>query len=1460
MSDRRALTSRFRDIWTPAALLLLLPAAASAATLSSVTINPRTVVNGSVLEVTVALDTPAPPGGVQVALSSSPAGIVTGPTLPTVIAGATSRSIVMDTGAVTASTDVTIEASYLGVIRSATVTVTPRVPVRGVAGDLWADVILGKPDFGEVTLNQVSGKRVFNPGGVLVDRSVRPNRVYVYDAGNSRVLGLDHLGHCPAGTNNGQPCTANSDCPGSTCAIEEGRDADLVLGQPSLTRSACNGDGNFQTYPQRAPAGASTLCTITESQISLAEGGSFVTMDVDGAGNFYVIDWDNNRVLRYNSPFTTDTVADAVWGQADFAGNSCNRGRGPGSPDNQSLCFRTQFNDGGFAGGVAIDSAGNLWVTDSANHRTLRFPYNSGTGLPAQAADLVLGQPDFASSAHGSAMNQMWSPAAARVDGAGAVYVADSANNRVLIFSAPISTGQTAGGKLNYAFNSPRGLELDPAGGIWVNDTVNNQILLFVGGAVQKVLFRDLPGSSGQGVTGDGPNFFYEGNGFFNSWSLANSGGSFGIDIDGSVLATSWEAQDVWRFPAPIPAMTPGIAHSADARVFKNFQWGISNEVGLEGLASGQGVVVAANQLIVSDPGRILFWNNPPNFTNGQIADGFVGQSDPRLLNAPHFGRIRQDGGSRLWTIRADKILAYALPLHTGDTPILTIASPLPVLGGGSLTWDGSLSVGDIVPVGSGDKVWIVDQYHNRVFRIRNALISPVADIVIGQANAAGAACNQGRGSNSPSRTSLCNPGSGQLDPQGNLYVSDHGLEVAGNFRLLRFDAALFPDSPTRAVFAIPASRVFGTGGSFTETGCKGDALELCTAVWQPAFKPSGEMVVGLNPYVVRPFPFVYTNPLVSQHVSTFLNDYYSMSFASTFDSNHNLYVTDLNRARVLIYLDPLSSPPPVTRVLTVAKTGSGTGTVTSTPAGIDCGAACSQPYIDGAFVTLSTTNGTGSLFAGWSGDADCADGVVTMSAAKTCTARFDLLPDLIVFALTAPATALSGSTISVTDTTRSQTGTGPAGASTTRFYFSTNSTWDAGDTPIGSRPVPALLSGGTSSGPSSVTIPAGKATGNYYIIAKADADLAVAESLETNNTKAVVIRISPPDLIVSAISVPTAGGAGLPIIATNTTKNQANTGPAPASTTNFYLSANAAWDGGDPQIGTQAIGALAAGASEAHSTSLTIPPTTTPGTWYVIAKADADLLITETIETNNASFDTIMIGPDLIESALSVPATGGAGLPIIINDTTKNQGAGQAAASTTNFYLSTNTTYGAGDVFLGSRSIGPLNPGATSAGQTPVTIPAGTAVGSYYILAVADGGVAVAETSEANNTLAALIKLSPDLLVSVLSSPASAAAGATITVADTTKNQGQGVAAETTTSFYLSANNTWDVGDTLLASRAVPILASGATSPGSTPVTIPVGTAPGNYFILARADATGAVVETSETNNVLSKAITITP
>ncbi len=77
---------------------------------------------------------------------------------------------------------------------------------------------------------------------------------------------------------------------------------------------------------------------------------------------------------------------------------------------------------------------------------------------------------------------------------------------------------------------------------------------------------------------------------------------------------------------------------------------------------------------------------------------------------------------------------------------------------------------------------------------------------------------------------------------------------------------------------------------------------------------------------------------------------------------------------------------------LTVNKDGSGSGTVTSSPAGIDCGADCNEEYASGTSVTLTSTPSSGSVFAGWNGGGCSGTGTctVTTDANKSVTATFN--------------------------------------------------------------------------------------------------------------------------------------------------------------------------------------------------------------------------------------------------------------------------------------------------------------------------------------------------------------------------------------------------------------------------------------------------------------------------------------
>ena len=65
---------------------------------------------------------------------------------------------------------------------------------------------------------------------------------------------------------------------------------------------------------------------------------------------------------------------------------------------------------------------------------------------------------------------------------------------------------------------------------------------------------------------------------------------------------------------------------------------------------------------------------------------------------------------------------------------------------------------------------------------------------------------------------------------------------------------------------------------------------------------------------------------------------------------------------------------------------------MTSSPGGINCGGDCSETYDDGTVVNLTASPQTGSVFSGWSGDSDCNDGTLSMSADHSCTANFAAL------------------------------------------------------------------------------------------------------------------------------------------------------------------------------------------------------------------------------------------------------------------------------------------------------------------------------------------------------------------------------------------------------------------------------------------------------------------------------------
>jgi subtilase family serine protease len=348
--------------------------------------------------------------------------------------------------------------------------------------------------------------------------------------------------------------------------------------------------------------------------------------------------------------------------------------------------------------------------------------------------------------------------------------------------------------------------------------------------------------------------------------------------------------------------------------------------------------------------------------------------------------------------------------------------------------------------------------------------------------------------------------------------------------------------------------------------------------------------------------------------------------------------------------------------------------------------------------------------------------------------------PDLGVTGVSAPGLAAAGASVIVSDTTSNQ-GLGTAPASSTRFFLSSNVSLEAGDAALQARSVPSLPPGATSTGSTTITIPAGTPTGTYYLFAQADAGGHVAEANENNNTRSVLIRIGP-DLTVASLTAPTRAAAGGTINITDTTRN-VGAGPAPGSSTTFFLSANFVLDATDIRLGpSRQVPPLAANEMSTGTTAVTLPEVP-PGAWMIVAKADEANAVGETQETNNTRFAMVQVGPDLSFLIVTAPYSGVAGGAITVSATARNTGGGAAAASIVRFYLSSNVTLDAADLQLDAvRDVPALSPDATHAGTTSVALPAGTA-GGRYLLIVADAGQAVAESNELNNVAARFIQIS---------------------------------------------------------------------------------------------------------------------
>lgn len=267
---------------------------------------------------------------------------------------------------------------------------------------------------------------------VAIDRSSDPPRLYIADPGNNRILGF-----------------------ADARKVKPGDFADLVIGQVDFYRQMSNSPFNDPAQP-------------TEYGLLLPSA-----ITVDAGGNLWVADTGNGRVIRFPRPFDDPgnrwQKADLVLGQPTLST------RVTVEPEAGRLVRPIS---------MTFTGQGQLLVADVVHNRVVRYdpPFTSG-----QEAALVIGQPDFNSSAPGSANNQLSLPYSIAVDADDRLYVADAGNLRVQIFdrvSGQAANGPNAPVSIRLGSGStamqPVSVAVDPADGrIWVVDARNNRVRRF---------------------------------------------------------------------------------------------------------------------------------------------------------------------------------------------------------------------------------------------------------------------------------------------------------------------------------------------------------------------------------------------------------------------------------------------------------------------------------------------------------------------------------------------------------------------------------------------------------------------------------------------------------------------------------------------------------------------------------------------------------------------------------------------------------------------------------------------------------------------------------------------------------------------------------------------------------------------------------------------------------------------
>ena len=457
---------------------------------------------------------------------------------------------------------------------------------------------------------------------------------------------------------------------------------------------------------------------------------------------------------------------------------------------------------------------------------------------------------------------------------------------------------------------------------------------------------------------------------------------------------------------------------------------------------------------------------------------------------------------------------------------------------------------------------------------------------------------------------------------------------------------------------------------------------------------------------------------------------------------------------------------------------------------------------------------------------------------------------------------------------TVSNTGDGEAPATTLRYYRSTDATITTVDTEVGTDAVGVLAASGRSA--QSIDLTAPLTAGAYYYGACVDA---VTDESDTTDNCSASVKVdveapTQPNLEVGTPTVDDASPVTGDSFRLSATVSNTGDGEAPATTLRYYRSKDATITTADTEVGTDAVGVLAASGRSAQSIDLTAPPTA--GAYYYGACVDAVTDESDTTDNCSASVRVDVVelatqrqlsgGPDLEVGTPTVgdsaPVTGAV---FSLSATVRNAGDAESPATTLRYYRSSDARITTSDTEVGTDAVGVLAASGRSAQSIDLTAP--LTAGAYYYGACVD---AVTDESDTTDNCSASVKVdvearvtllqlsgSPDLEVGTPTVGNSApVTGAVFSLSATVRNAGDADSPATTLQYYRSSDATITTADTEVGT-AVPVgvLAAARRSAQSITISLTAPSTAGAYYYGACVDA---VTDESDTTNNCSGSVQV--